>query len=82
MSQVVSLSHMLGAPQSSKTGAEKFRKSNRHERYQQKQSASRFTDSRRSVPRDKVKTSVGLRGGDCTFRKQQQADCSAVKRKI
>ena len=33
--------------------------------------ASRFTDPRRSVPRDKVKTSVGLRGGDCndcTFR--------------
>ena len=29
MSQVVSLSHMLGVPQSSKTGAEKFRKSNR-----------------------------------------------------
>ena len=32
--------------------------------YQQHQSASRFTDPRRSIPRDKVKTSVGLRGGD------------------
>ena len=67
---------MLGIPQSSKTGAEKFRKLRAidHERCQQKQSASRstsrFKDPRRSVPRDKVKTSVGPRGGDCTFRKQ------------